>query len=32
VLNGDLRELMDALRLAEEEERLGAESSDGSGA
>jgi hypothetical protein len=23
VLNGDLRELMDALRLADEEERLG---------
>jgi peptide chain release factor 1 len=32
VLNGDLRELMDALRLAEEEERLGAESSEGAGA
>jgi hypothetical protein len=33
VLNGDLDELMAALRLAEEEERLaGAESSDGDGA
>jgi peptide chain release factor 1 len=32
VLNGDLTELMEALRLAEEEERLAADGADGSGA